>query len=148
MPRNVYSEIHLHLTWHTKNSSRVLVGDVEQHLHRYLRRRALKSEGVIVHAVGGVADHVHIAVTVPPTITISNWIGEVKGASAHYINHEIGNRKILEWQTGYGVVSFGTKDLEWVVQYIRDQEAHHSEGSIHDRLERIERETDEEEKAR
>jgi putative transposase len=143
MPRNVFSEIHLHLTWHTKNSAKVLVDEVESRLHRYIRQRALQTDGVIVHAIGGVEDHIHLAVSVPPTLNISEWIGELKGASAHFINHEICNRKTLEWQTGYGVVSFGTKDLPWVVQYVRDQKEHHARGSIHDRMERIERAADE-----
>jgi len=143
MPRNVFSEIHLHLTWHTKNSAKVLVDEVESRLHRYIRQRALQTDGVIVHAIGGVEDHIHLAVSVPPTLNISEWIGELKGASAHFINHEICNCKTLEWQTGYGVVSFGTKDLPWVVQYVRDQKEHHARGSIHDRMERIERAADE-----
>jgi hypothetical protein len=37
------------------------------------------------------------------------------------------------------VVSFGTGDLEWVRQYIRNQRQHHAQGSCHDRLERITR---------
>jgi hypothetical protein len=49
---------------------------------------------------------------VAPTIPISEFIGQLKGASAHEVNHKLGNgRKVLEWQAGYGVVSFGTKDL-------------------------------------
>jgi putative transposase len=143
MPRNVFSEIHLHLTWHTKDNAKVLVDAVESQLHRYIRQRALQTDGVIVHAVGGVEDHIHLAVSVPPTLNISEWIGELKGASAHFINHEICNRKTLEWQTGYGVVSFGTKDLPWVVQYVRGQKEHHARSSTHDRMERIERVADE-----
>ena len=143
MPRNVFSEIHLHLIRHTKNNANVLVDAVESRLHRYIRQRAFQADGVIVHAIGGVEDHIHLAVSVPPTLNISEWIGELKGASAHFINHEICNRKTLEWQTGYGVVSFGTKDLPWVVQYVRDQKEHHARNSIHDRLERIERGADE-----
>jgi hypothetical protein len=46
-------------------------------------------------------------------------------------------RKILEWQPGYGVVSFGTKDLDWVKAYIQDQRRHHSQGNVHERLEKI-----------
>ncbi|MFH1110651.1 MAG: IS200/IS605 family transposase [Planctomycetota bacterium] len=139
MPRNVYSEIHLHVTWHTKGNVPVLVDTVEVQLHRYLHRRTAQTEGVVVHAIGGVADHLHLGVTIPPTLNLSDWIGELKGASAHFINHEICNRKTLEWQTGYGVVSFGTKDLPWVVQYIQQQKEHHARGAVQDRLERIER---------
>jgi putative transposase len=80
-------------------------------------------------------DHVHLAVTIPPTVGISDWIGGLKGASTHHINHEICNRKILQWQSGYGVLSFGTKDLPWVIAYIQNQKAHHSNGTIHERLE-------------
>lgn len=138
MPRNVYSEIHLHMTWHTKGNAPVLTDPVESQLHRYLRNRIVNTSSVTLHALNGVADHVHIAVTVPPTLPTSDWIGELKGASAHYINHEICNRKVLQWQTGYGVVSFGTKDLPWIVAYVRNQKAHHASGDVRDRLERIE----------
>ena len=141
MPRNVYSEIHLHITWHTKKSVPILVDDVERQLHRYLRGRIAKTDGAFVHAIGGIADHVHLAVSVPATLVISDWIGELKGASAYYINHEICNRRVLEWQTGYGVVSFGTKDVPWVVAYIRNQKAHHAADTVHERLERIARES-------
>ena len=139
MPRNVYSEINLHVTWHTKGNAPVLVDLVEAQVHQYMMHRAVQTEGVVVHAVNGTADHVHLACTIPPTLVISDWIGELKGASAHFINHEICNRKVLEWQTGYGVVSFGTRDLPWVVQYIQHQKEHHAGGVVQERLERIDR---------
>jgi hypothetical protein len=34
-------------------------------------------------------------------------------------------------------VSFGTKDLDWVRRYVRDQREHHVRGSVEGRLERI-----------
>ncbi len=139
MPRNVYAEINLHITWHAKNNAPVLVDMVEDRLHRYLEHRALQTAGVIVHEIGGTADHIHLAVSIPPTVGISDWIGKLKGASAHYINHEICNRNVLARQTGYGVVSFGTRDLPWVLDYVRRQREHHAGGRASDRLERIER---------
>ena len=69
---------------------------------------------------------------------IADWIGKLKGASSHYVNHELVNRKLLDWQTGYGVVSFGTKDIEWVVKYVQNQKEHHTKGSTVNRLERTE----------
>lgn len=137
MPRNVYAEINLHLVWHTKHNTPAITEIIEDRLYRYLRNYAAKTPEIIMHAIGGTENHVHIAVSVPPTLTVSEWIGKMKGASAHYINHEIAKRKILEWQTGYGVVSFGTKDMSWVVQYIQNQKEHHMKKNIQDRLERI-----------
>ena len=143
MPRNVYSEIHLHLTWHTKDDAPVLADQVESRCHQFLAHRCRETQGVYVHAIGGTETHVHLAVSVPPTLLISEWIGQLKGACSYYINHEICNRSVLDWQGGYGVVSFGTKYVPWVIQYITNQKQHHAAGQIFDRLERTERPEDE-----
>ena len=139
MPRNVYSEINLHITWHTKSRAAVIVDEIERQLFLFFRRKIAETSGVEMQAIGGTADHVHLAVSVAPTLNVSEWIGHIKGASAHHINHRIANRGVLEWQTGYGVVSFGTKGLPWVVEYIRNQKEHHARGSTHERLEGVER---------
>jgi putative transposase len=138
MSRNYYAEINLHLVWHTKGSLPLLTSDVETFTHRYLRGRLINTPGAYVHEVGGTDDHVHVAVSIAPTILISKLVGELKGASSHEANRQLGHgRKVLEWQDGYGVVSFGTKDLEWVTAYIRNQREHHARGTAHERLERI-----------
>jgi len=114
----------------------MIKGRIEERLHQFLTHKILETPGVRLHAVGGIETHVHIAVTTPPELLISGWIGKLKGSSSHYINHEI-QPKALEWQRGYGVVSFGTKDLPWVIEYIRNQKEHHKRGTTSDRLERI-----------
>jgi putative transposase len=138
MSRRAYSEINLHITWHVKDNVPVLRDDIETQLRRYLRGRALQEKDLVFHEIGGTDDHVHVVVTVPPTLLLSEWIGQMKGASSHYINNEIANRKVLEWQGGYGAVSFGTRDLPWVTEYVRKQREHHARGTAFERLERIE----------
>ncbi len=138
MARNYYSEIHLHLTWHTKDSLPLLIPQVEALAHRYVKQRLINTGGVFVHEIGGTETHMHVAVTIPPTILISDFVGQLKGSSSHEVNKQLGLRnKTLQWQTGYGVVSFGMGDLEWVKAYVRNQREHHARGRIHDRLERI-----------
>lgn len=138
MSRNYYSEIHLHMVRHTKESSPLLTPAVEVFTHDYLRQRVVRTPGAYVHAIGGTANHVHLAITIPPTLLISDFIGQLKGSSAHEANQQVGRmRMVLEWQAGYGVVSFGTRNLNWVIAYIRNQKEHHAQGTIVDRLERI-----------
>jgi putative transposase len=138
MSKNYYSEINLHLVWHTNGSLPLLTPEIEKETHRHLRHRLINTHGCFVHEIGGTETHVHIAVTIPPTVTISEMIGQLKGASSHEINHSNPTRdKVLQWQAGYGVVSFGTKDLEWVREYVRNQKEHHASDRVHDRLERI-----------
>ena len=138
MSRNYYSEINLHIVWHTKNSSPILTPTIEPLAHRALRQRVVATGGAFVHEIGGTETHVHLAVSIIPTITISDWIGQLKGGSSHDVNQQSGKGyKALQWQTGYGVVSFGTGDLDWVRSYIRNQREHHKAGTVFDRLERI-----------
>ena len=145
MSTRAYSEINLHFVWHVKGSVPTISETIEPRLYRHIRSYALQAKDLIFHEIGGTENHVHIAVTIPPTLLISDWIGKLKGASSHYVNHELANRKLLEWQVGYGVISFGTKDLEWVLNYIRNQKEHHRKGTTVKRLERITHDEKEEE---
>jgi putative transposase len=117
MSNAVYSEINLHMTWHTKSNLPMITPMIEEPLHRYLTHKIIETPGAYFHGIGGTETHIHIA------------------ASAYYINHEV-KPKALEWQRGYGIVTFGTRDLKWVVDYINNQKVHHRKGTIHDRLER------------
>ena len=138
MSTRAYSEINLHINWHVLDNNPVLTDLVEAQTHRYLRGQAFKTPGGFFHEIGGTDDHIHLVVSVPPTLLISEWMGKLKGGSSHFINHEIANRKVLAWQPRYGVVVFGTKDLPWVKAYVRNQRKHHAEGKTEDRLERDE----------
>jgi putative transposase len=138
MSRNYYSEINLHITWHAKGSLPLLTPQVELLAHRFLKQRIVNCPGAFVHEVGGIETHVHVVVTIAPTILISDFVGRLKGGTAHDVNQAVGLKdKTLEWQTGYGVVSFGTRDLQWVIDYVRNQRKHHQCGTTQERLERI-----------
>jgi len=140
MSLKAYSEIHLHVVWRVKDDIPVLRDDIETQLHHHLRGQIIQGSGAFLHEIGGTDDHVHLVATIPPTLLISEWVGQLKGASSHFINHHIENRKVLEWQTKYGVVSFGTKDLPWVLDYVRSQREHHARGTAQARLEQTESE--------
>lgn len=105
---------------------------IEGPLHQYIKNKIVQTPGAYFHAIGGIETHVHLGVTVKPSIHLDEWIGQLKGGSSH----EFG--KALQWQTGYGVVSFGMKDLPWVIKYIQSQRERHRRGKIVERLERIE----------
>jgi putative transposase len=143
MARNYYSEINLHLTWHTKDSAPLLVPRVEAVVHHYIRGRCINTPGVFIHEIGETKPTCIYSVSIAPTILISDWVGQLKGSSSHEANQKM-SHKVLDWQTGYGVVNFGSKDLEWMKDYVRNQRERHDQGMLEERLERItDRETGE-----
>jgi REP element-mobilizing transposase RayT len=140
--RRSYSEIFLHLVWHTKESRPLLVPTWEGAAHRALRNRTDRHPGTILYAINGTDNHVHLAVRVPPTLLISDFIGDLKGSSSHALNQEFAPQERFAWQGGYGVVSFGAAHLDWVIDYIQHQKEHHDTGKIQSRLEQTEDDTE------
>jgi putative transposase len=135
MSDSVYSEINFHIVWHTKSNLPLIKPAIESKLYQYLKHKIIEMPNVYFHAVGGVEDHVHLAVSTPSNLLMSEWIGKLKGGSAYHINQSSGH-KLLQWQRGYGIVSFGTKDLPWVMKYVLNQKEHHKNGTTRQHLEK------------
>jgi len=83
-------------------------------------------------------DHVHLAVSIPPSLAVATVVARLKGSSSHLINHaESKGDQTFVWQPEYGVVSFGEKQLPDVVAYIEHQPERHASRRLWDRVERI-----------
>jgi len=135
MGSHVFSEIFIHLNWHTKGDQPLLNDNVRIGVQKFLSERIQATKGVRLHAIGGTATHVHVAVRIEPFVCISDFVGDIKGASSRQMNkHSL--RKVLEWQRGFGAVSFGAKQLGWVKRYVENQEEHHRKREVFERLER------------
>ena len=131
---NTYTALFYHIVFSTKNRAEFIKPEIEERGWSYIGGIARKHYCTAIQ-IGGIENHIHIAISVPPNLLISDWIGKLKGGSSFHIN-KLGDNKSLQWQRGYGIVSFGTKDLKWVVNYVLNQKEHHSKGSIHTRLEK------------
>ncbi|QDV90935.1 Transposase IS200 like protein [Phycisphaerae bacterium RAS2] len=134
MSSHVYHEVYLHFNWHTKGDLPLLTGDLEALAHAELTAKCRRIKGAYLHGLGGTDTHVHLAVSIEPFVVISDLVQELKGASSFEVNKRL-NRKALEWQRGYGVVSFGKRNLDWVLDYVRRQREHHANGQLQARLE-------------
>lgn len=134
MSSHVFHEIYLHFNWHTKNDVPLLTPRIEIAVHDLLRERCKKTRGVYLHGVNGTETHVHLAINIEPFVTISDLVKELKGSSSYDLNKQERSKR-LEWQRGFGVVSFGKQQLPWVLEYIAKQKEHHAKGTAKRRLE-------------
>ena len=100
-----YWRLFYHFVWGTKNREPLIAPEWEDSLHNVIAAKATEL-GAFVHAVGGTEDHAHLVVSVPPKIALSTFIGQVKGNSSHFVNHELNVDIHFAWQAEYGVVSF------------------------------------------
>ncbi len=95
--------------------------------------------GCPIVALNGVEDHIHVAVKIAPSVAVANWVSQVKGASAHTVNRaQSTDSDRFHWQEGYGVLTFGVRNLDTVVGYIARQKEQHQTGNTITSLERSE----------
>ncbi|MBI3912936.1 MAG: IS200/IS605 family transposase [Chloroflexi bacterium] len=136
-----YWRLHYHLIWATSQRLPLLTESVERQVYGTILGKA-KELGVIVHAIGGVQDHIHVAVSIPPKISVSDCVRHFKGASSHYVNHQPNAEGNFAWQEGYGALTFGDRAAQDVVAYVRNQKEHHRQNTTRTSFERMAEEND------
>ena len=127
-------KLYYHIVWATAGRQPMISSDIEQLVFKAIKDKVYALGGT-VSEINGTMDHVHVAGCIPPSISISKFVGEIKGSSSFHINHLPDNPQPIDWQKGFGVVSFRKDNLEQVVAYIRNQKEHHASGKIWSSLE-------------
>jgi putative transposase len=126
--------------WATKEREAVIDPQVEDLILRSMQSSCTEM-GAPVHAFGIVPDHMHAVVSIPPRISISEFVQEMKGKSSHRVNDAIfrARGETFAWQPEYGVISFGDQSLGRIVSYVANQKQHHSDATLWPFLETIDR---------
>ncbi|MBA3700169.1 MAG: IS200/IS605 family transposase [Planctomycetes bacterium] len=89
-----------------------------------------RERGFPVIAVGGVADHVHLLMTLPSAKPIAECMRLLKANSSKWVNDTFFPARTFAWQDGYGAFSIAQSQVEATVAYIRAQAEHHRERSF------------------
>ena len=84
--------------------------------------------------VGGTDDHVHIACTLPRTLTMAKLVEEVKKTSSSWMKQQEGGTANFSWQSGYGIFSLGQSQLSALLRYVDNQEEHHGSNRFKEEL--------------
>jgi REP element-mobilizing transposase RayT len=130
MPQSL-SYLLTHIVFSTKDRAPFLDATVRPALHAYLATVARNADCECFR-VGGVADHVHLAVRLSRTITMAQLIEELKTSSSKWLKTQSPAFAAFAWQRGYGAFSVGPSDLNALLHYIDNQEEHHKTRNFQD----------------
>jgi REP element-mobilizing transposase RayT len=128
---NSYLSLHVHVVFSTKNRNRWLSPEIEAEVWSYLAG-IIKNQGGNALQIGGVEDHIHILLTMPATISMSQMVKSIKGDSSKWISQNWPNMRGFHWQDGYGAFSVGQSQVAATVAYIKKQRQHHQRKSFED----------------
>ncbi len=118
-------DLKYHLVWITKYRKPVLRGEIALRL-RELIRQTCTTLDVYIEKGHIAADHIHLLVSVPPQISVSDLMQHLKGRSSRRMLQEFGelNRQFWGshlWARGYFAASSGNVTDEIIKQYIESQ---------------------------
>ena len=123
MPQSL-SKVYLHITFSTKYRERRIDSSIEHRLFEYLGGICKGLECYPVK-IGGYQNHVHILCTLSRKISQAVLLEELKKNSSKWIKSIDPKYQNFYWQRGYGVFSVNPAEIDVVIAYISNQEAHH-----------------------
>ncbi len=133
--RSPFIKIYFHLVWSTWDRGPLITPAIAPRLHAALVC-ASTDRGASVIAIGGIVDHVHMLVRLPPSVVLSTFIGEIKGSTSHLMNAEIAPDLRFRWQGAYGAFSVCPGDIDRARNYVLRQREHHDDGTQWEEWER------------
>ena len=125
---SVYN-LNYHIIWGTKYRNKVLSDDIEDSLKRMLLHIAEEYGCSIGDMEIGLDNHIHLLVSAPPKLSVTNIVRWLKGISARLLLQEYPELKKAYWKTSdrhlwsssYFVESIGTTNQDAIAKYIDDQ---------------------------
>ncbi|MFW3589372.1 IS200/IS605 family transposase [Vagococcus fluvialis] len=113
-----------HIVFAPKYRRQIIYGKYKQSIGEILRDLC-ERKGVEIIEANACKDHIHMLVSIPPKLSVSGFIGYLKGKSSLMIfdrhaelKYRYGNRKF--WCRGYYVDTVG-RNKRQIEEYIRNQ---------------------------
>ena len=119
-----YISSYFHCVFSTKERRRLITPELRERLWPFLGGVARQNKMKAIE-IGGVADHVHILLSLPSTMAVAKALQLIKGGSSKWIHETFPEHRLFAWQEEYGAFSVSVSQLDKTIEYIKGQEVHH-----------------------
>ncbi len=119
-----FTNINIHLIFHTKSNGCVMKEEALERIFQYIGG-LIRSMSGFAFIVGGRPDHIHILTSLPVTMSLADYVRDIKACTSKWIKGIDSWYHDFSWQEGYGAFSVSASNKESVINYIRNQKAHH-----------------------
>ncbi len=118
---HTYAQNVVHVVFSTKDRYKAINGEFQPKLWAFVTGICRKLD-IYVHSLGGMEDHIHLLIQVPPVLPLSKAVATIKANSSRWASEQ-GHK--FAWQQGYGAFSVSASIIPVVARYIQNQEEHH-----------------------
>jgi putative transposase len=131
---STYTQLLIQIVFGAKNCSKFLNDANQDMLFNYIAG-VCRNKRIIPYAIGGHVDHIHMVLDFHPSISISDFVKDVKLSTNALVkkNRELFNH-FDAWQIGYSAFSYEAGAKANLMNYVHRQEEHHCKKSFIEEL--------------
>jgi putative transposase len=131
-----YRQIFYQIVFGTKHRRSTISREHDEELYKYIWG-ITKNKKCKLYRINGIEDHIHIFSDIHPSISLSDYVKDIKVASSIWIK-ESGKFPLFEgWQDGYGAFTYSVKEKDIIINYIKNQKEHHRKENFYDEFKRL-----------
>ena len=131
-----FANLYYHIMFHTKYNAMAINVENERILYSYINGFC-NNYGVKLLRLGGMPDHIHMLVNMPTTVSVSDFVKQLKVATSKML-YQDGHFPYFEgWQNGSSAFTYAFKDIDMIINYIKGQKEHHKVFSFRDEYRKI-----------
>ena len=128
-----FVKIWVHLVFSTKERENFLSKNIRHDVHMHIIQNC-KEKSIFLQAINGMSEHLHCLISLGKDQNIAQVAQQIKGESSYWINKFQIIPSKFSWQDDYFAVSVSESNLNTVINYIKNQEKHHTNKSYADEV--------------
>jgi putative transposase len=119
-----YRQIFYQIVFATKNREAVIGEQHCEELYKYIWG-VINNKKCKLYRINGVEDHIHIFSDLHPSVTLADYIKDIKVASSIWMKESGLFPDFKGWQEGYGAFTYSVREKDKIIEYVKNQKEHH-----------------------
>ena len=133
---STYRQIFYQIIFATKNRKPTINPENENDLFKYIYG-IIQNKNCKLYRINGMPDHLHIFCDLHPSLSLSNFIRDIKISSNAYIKESGKFNEFDSWQEGYGAFTYSINEKNIIINYIKNQKEHHKTETFYEEFKRL-----------
>lgn len=119
-----FTQLIYHIVFRTKYSIQAITERYETELYAYILGY-MRNKGYHLYRIGGMPDHVHLLVSIPPSVSLSEFVRDLKASTSKMLRDNPRFPNFQGWNNGYAAFTYSSNEKDMICNYIKNQKAHH-----------------------
>ena len=133
---STYKQIFYQIVFGTKSREATINEEYEKELHKYIWG-IINKHNCKLYRINTMPDHIHIFSDLHPTVSLSDYVKNIKIASNTWMKESGKFKLYTAWQEGYGAFTYSINEKDTIINYIKNQKAHHKKETFYDEYKRL-----------